>query len=53
MALKSDGTVWTWGYNVDGKLGDGTNTDRATPLQVIGLTNVVAIAGGGSHSMAR
>ena len=28
LALKSDGTVWAWGLNIHGQLGDGTNTDR-------------------------
>ncbi|HHB93546.1 MAG TPA: hypothetical protein ENK88_00130, partial [Campylobacterales bacterium] len=28
IALKSDGTIWSWGYNNNGELGDGTNDDR-------------------------
>ncbi len=44
LALKSDGTVWAWGANGTGELGDGTTTDRLTPVQVRGLTNVVAIS---------
>ncbi|MBF0487186.1 MAG: hypothetical protein HQK98_03410 [Nitrospirae bacterium] len=47
IALKSDGTVWTWGYNVMGQLGDGTTTDRNTPVQVTGITGAVAAIGGG------
>jgi alpha-tubulin suppressor-like RCC1 family protein len=38
IALKKDGTVWTWGSNGSGQLGDGTLSDRATPMQVAGLT---------------
>ncbi|MGC9030112.1 MAG: RCC1 domain-containing protein [Desulfomonilaceae bacterium] len=53
LALKSDGTVWAWGYNGYGQLGDGTTTNRLTPVQVSGLTNVVAIAAGGLHSLAK
>ncbi|MCI5604818.1 MAG: hypothetical protein MR413_04125, partial [Clostridia bacterium] len=34
-ALRSDGTVWTWGDNASGQLGDGTYTDKTTPIQVI------------------
>ena len=52
LALKSDGTVWAWGYNGDGQLGDGTTTNRNTPVQVSGLSSVIAIAGGGYHSLA-
>src|SRR5258708_6364248 len=62
IALKSDGTVWTWGINdcdpipfttgPCGKLGDGTSTERHVPVQVHGpgnigyLTGVTAIMGG-------
>ena len=52
MALKSDGTVWAWGYNPSGQLGDGTTTDRHAPVQVLGLSNVIAIASGSYHSLA-
>jgi alpha-tubulin suppressor-like RCC1 family protein len=52
MALKADGTVWTWGYNVSGPLGDGTTTSRSTPAQVSGLSNVVAIEAGEYHAVA-
>lgn len=52
LALKSDGTVWAWGSNSDGQLGDGTDIDRNTPIQVGGLSHVIAIAGGGAHSIA-
>ncbi|HBF36284.1 MAG TPA: hypothetical protein DDW50_03085, partial [Firmicutes bacterium] len=52
LALKSDGTVWAWGNNDYGQLGDGTTTNRNIPVQVKGLSNVVAIAGSESFSMA-
>jgi alpha-tubulin suppressor-like RCC1 family protein len=45
FALKSDGTVWSWGYNGKGALGDTTVIDRDTPVQVSGLTDVKAISG--------
>jgi hypothetical protein len=35
-AVRNDGTVWTWGANWDGQLGDGTETSRTTPVQVRG-----------------
>jgi alpha-tubulin suppressor-like RCC1 family protein len=52
LALRSDGTVWAWGSNEDGQLGDGTTTNRSTPVQVSGLSNVTAVAAGASHSLA-
>ncbi|HZX47734.1 MAG TPA: hypothetical protein VFF47_00775 [Nitrospirota bacterium] len=52
MALKSDGTVWTWGENEYGTLGDGTIEDRYTPVQVIGLTEIVSISAKRSHVLA-
>ncbi len=52
LALKSDGTVYAWGYNSFGQLGDNSNISKNYPVQVSGLTGVVAIAAGGSHSLA-
>ena len=52
MALKSDGTVWTWGANTFGQLGDGTTTNRTTPAQVTGLSGIALIAAGGDYSLA-
>ncbi|MDG4551260.1 MAG: hypothetical protein P9G45_12725 [Candidatus Contendobacter sp.] len=53
VALKGDGTVWAWGNNATGQLGDGTtNTKRTSPVQARGLTNVVASAAGGLHTVA-
>lgn len=51
-ALKSDGTVWSWGFNDSGRLGDGTTGSRSAPVQVTGLTGVMSIAGGGNHGVA-
>jgi alpha-tubulin suppressor-like RCC1 family protein len=56
LALKSDGTVWAWGSNLKGQLGNSTNSGtfrpNPVPIQVSGLTNVIAIAAGGTHSLA-
>jgi hypothetical protein len=52
VALKSDDTVWTWGSNSNGQLGDGKTTDESTPVQVSGLSGIIAIAAGYSHTVA-
>jgi alpha-tubulin suppressor-like RCC1 family protein len=51
-ALLSDGTAKCWGRNVNGQLGDGTRTDRVTPVAVLDLTAAVAIRVGGDHTCA-
>jgi alpha-tubulin suppressor-like RCC1 family protein len=53
LVLKSDGTVWAWGDDFQGQLGDGRNTDTTTPVKVQGLTRkVIAVAAGKAHSLA-
>lgn len=51
-ALDEHGTVWTWGKNDSGQLGDGTTTDRGYAAPVPGLTDVVKIYVGRSSMMA-
>ncbi len=48
LAIDNNGTVWAWGRNVNGQLGDGSTTQRNSPVQVHVITGIVAIAGGGS-----
>jgi alpha-tubulin suppressor-like RCC1 family protein len=51
-ALKTDGTVWCWGKNAYGQLGNGTTTDSTTPVRVTGLSNMTALACGGFYACA-
>ena len=39
LALRKDGTLWAWGQNFHGALGDGTATQRTLPVQVPGLND--------------
>ena len=50
LALKSDGSLWTWGGNANGQLGDGSITDRVAPKQL--GTGYSSIAAGASQSLA-
>src|SRR5207302_6347348 len=58
VALRNDGTVWEWGNNHAGQLGNGSTTDFNTPVQVLGpsrtgsLTGITAIAAGYEHTTA-
>lgn len=52
LALKSDGTVWAWGRNYKGELGNGTTSGSLTPIQVPGLSNVKDISAGWYTSLA-
>ena len=51
-ALAPDGTLWVWGYNAYGQLGDGTNTQRSVPVRVAGLTGVKTVVPGLDHAVA-
>jgi len=65
IALAADGTVYTWGDNTWGKLGDGTTADKLTPVKVLKgeyngaiylgdkpTNKIIAVALGGQHSIA-
>jgi hypothetical protein len=52
LARASDGTVWAWGHNGNGQLGDGHTIDTSTPTRVGGLTGVTTVAAGAFHSLA-
>ena len=52
LATKTDGTLWSWGNNGDGQLGDGTVINRSSPVQLGALTTWSKIAGADQHSIA-
>ena len=52
LAIKTDGTLWAWGYNAQGQLGDGTIVSKSSPIQVGALTTWAEISTGSNHSLA-
>lgn len=44
--LAADGSIWAWGDNDEGQIGDGTTTNSFVPVQTSGLTSMVAIESG-------
>ncbi|MBS4008594.1 MAG: Ig-like domain-containing protein [Clostridium sp.] len=52
LALRGDGTVWAWGWNEQGQLGDRTTISRFAPARVFGLSSIASVSAGGIHSLA-
>jgi len=58
ITLLADGSVWTWGYNYNGQLGDGTTNNNSVPGEVLGpggtgfLNNITMVMGGELHNVA-
>jgi len=57
VAIASDGTVHSWGYNIDGQLGDGTKTNRYVPVNItnkgsLSGKTIIDVSCGESHVMA-
>lgn len=52
LAIKKDGTLWAWGANSKGQLGDGTNIDRNVPTKIGNDTDWKYVAAGRQHSVA-
>lgn len=52
VALKENGTVWSYGLNTSGELGIGNNENKLIPSKVEGLSNIKAISTGATHALA-
>jgi len=52
LALRSDGTLWAWGANAQGRLGIGNTVGQQTPVQVASDNDWVAVFAGAQHSLA-
>lgn len=51
-ALKTDGTLWTWGRNDEGQLGDGTTANKYSPVKIGTDSDWVDVYAGGYHTLA-
>jgi len=52
LAIKEDGSLWAWGRNRCGQLGDGRTIDRDVPAEIEILKNVVGVAAGTDYTFA-
>lgn len=53
VAIKTDGTLWTWGRNSDGELGDNTRTNKSSPVQTVSSgTDWKSVCAGGNYTAA-
>jgi len=52
LGVRTNGTVWAWGCNAQGQLGDGTTTSKSSPVSVVGeFTDWCQISAGDAHSL--
>jgi alpha-tubulin suppressor-like RCC1 family protein len=52
LGLRANGTAWAWGGNSFGRLGDGTTTNRSSPVSVVGgFADWIQVSAGDSHSL--
>ena len=50
LTIKSDSSLWAWGSNEFGQLGDGTTVDKHVPVKI--MDDVLSVSAGGVHSLA-
>jgi alpha-tubulin suppressor-like RCC1 family protein len=53
MAIKTDGTMWSWGRNTQGQLGVGDTINKSSPVKIGYLTNWLRIASSGYSTLAK
>ncbi len=52
ISLPGDGTIWCWGLNRSGQLGNRSQLDSSRPVKVSGITTATQVSAGGDHSCA-
>lgn len=52
LAVDQNGSVWAWGLNQEGQLGDGSTTGRQNPARIDGLPPITAVSAGEAHALA-
>ena len=52
VALAAEGSVWAWGRNDMGQVGNGTTLDQSVPFKVPGLPRIISVVSGEFHSLA-
>ena len=53
LGVRTNGSLWSWGCNRFGRLGDGTSVDRSSPVSVVGgFTDWYQVSAGDEHSLA-
>ncbi|MGE0634362.1 MAG: hypothetical protein AB7O96_18245, partial [Pseudobdellovibrionaceae bacterium] len=53
VGVKTDGTLWAWGTNGFGQVGNGANTDVSSPVQIGSLTTWAEVQAGNGFTLAK